>query len=509
MRAFRGGILTTGLAVLLGVGALFQAGEPVPGDLPVARLLGHPKMRALGEQLFFDERLSEPPGQSCATCHDPATGWTGPDSALNARGGILPGAVPDRFGNRKPPSAAYATYSPRLHARLEEGEVLFVGGAFWDGRATGHLLGNAAADQAQGPFLDPLEQNLSGAEDVVRRVEAGPYGAEFREVLGEVADLAHVDAREATRVKFGIVALALAAFEHSPRLNVFTSKYDAYLKGRARLTRQEALGLKVFEVKGKCADCHPSRPGPRGEPPLFTDFTFDNLGIPRNPENPWYRMPPEFNPEGAAWIDRGLGGFLAGVPQYSAHAAANLGKHRVPTLRNVDLRPGPDFVKAYGHNGYFKDLESIVHFYNTRDVKRAADPAQATPDGVRGWAPPEVTDNLNRDEMGDLKLTAAEEAALVAFLRTLSDGYVPPPRGRRPTERSGGRHRAAASRAMSWAPMSAWQPASPRPTRAMASSRRKGRPSPVLWSSTSSRGPSGMYRAATRFPSTAARWSSA
>ena len=130
--------------------------------------------------------------------------------------------------------------------------------------------------------------------------------------------------------------------------------------------------------------------GADGAPPLFTDFSYDNLGFPRNPENPTYRMPKEFNPDGAAWIDPGLGGFLAKVPRFAHLAEQNLGKHKVPTLRNADKRPRAGFVKAFGHNGVFKSLKETVHFYNTRDV---LPPCEATPDakpGLNCWARPEV-----------------------------------------------------------------------------------------------------------------------
>ena len=122
-------------------------------------------------------------------------------------------------------------------------------------------------------------------------------------------------------------------------------------------------------------------------------------------------MPPEFNPDGAAWIDPGLGGFLGSLPEYAAYAPENMGKHKVPTLRNVDKRPEPGFVKAYGHNGYFKSLKETVRFYNTRDVVGA------------GWPPPEVALNVNTAELGNLGLTDAEEDAIVEFMKTLSDGY--------------------------------------------------------------------------------------
>ncbi len=189
-------------------------------------------------------------------------------------------------------------------------------------------------------------------------------------------------------------------------MSPFTSKYDYVLQGQAQFDPQEARGLALFgdTKKGNCAACHPA--------PLFTDFSYDNLGMPANPENPFYSMPAKYNPDGAIWVDRGLGGFLATTKEHAGQAASQDGKHKTPTLRNVDKRPRPDFVKAYGHNGYFKSLEQIVHFYNTRDV-----PGQ-------DWPPPEVTRNVNRTELGNLRLTAEEEAAIVAFLRTLSDGYT-------------------------------------------------------------------------------------
>ena len=134
------------------------------------------------------------------------------------------------------------------------------------------------------------------------------------------------------------------------------------------------------------------------------------------------------NPEGAAWIDPGLAGFLATRPEWAAMADDNMGKHKVPTLRNVDKRPGNNFPKAFGHNGYFKSLEGIVNFYNTRDVKPPCGNDMTTEkDALKQgcWPAPEVSDNVNTDELGNLGLTPEEEAAIVAFLKTLSDGYVP------------------------------------------------------------------------------------
>lgn len=382
---------------------------------------GPSSKEALGRLIFFDQRLSINGNQACAACHAPSVGWTGPVESINETGAVYEGSIAGRFGNRKPPSSAYATLSPTLHLEVDRKAQLFVGGNFWDGRATGEHLGNPAADQALGPFLNPVEQALSAAADVVSRICGGPYAAQFTGVWGPaVCEPGHVT--EA----YDAVGLSIAAFEGSAESNAFTSKFDSYLARSARLDPEELLGLALFRGKAKCAGCHVLSGGPNGEP-LFTDFTYDNIGVPKNPQNPWYSMPPELNPDGARWIDQGLGGFLATRSDFAGFAPQNLGKQKVPTLRNVDLRPSPSFVKAYAHNGYFKTLEGIVHFYNTRDVKPtcagAFTEAQALAAGC--WPAPEVSVNVNHDELGNLHLTPMQERAIVAFLKTLSDGYRP------------------------------------------------------------------------------------
>ena len=376
----------------------------------------------LGKLIFEDNSLSAEGNQSCAACHAAEVGWTGPHSEINAHGAAYEGSIEGRFGNRKPPSAAYATQAPILHY-TRQGGGMFVGGNFWDGNATGEKLGNPAADQAQGPFLNPLEQALLSPEDVVYGVCNGTYSDLFLDVWG---DDACFDASAA----FDMIALSIAAYEASPEVNAFSSKYDAYLQKKVDLTKEEKRGLNLFQGKAKCAKCHPAKSGPKGEPALFTDYTFDNLGVPRNPENPFYEQL-EFNPEGYDWIDTGLGGFLLSQrvqeehPEWFARAEGNMGMHKVPTLRNVDKRPFEDFVKAYGHNGYFKTLKGIVHFYNTRDVLPVCpgDYTETEAMDAGCWPAPEVAANVNMKELGDLKLTPEEEDAIVAFLKTLSDGY--------------------------------------------------------------------------------------
>ena len=379
----------------------------------------------LGKSIYFDTDLSINMNQSCASCHDPAWGWVGPDSDTNVHGSVYEGSIPGRFGNRKPPSAAYATLSPILFL---DKKGTWVGGNFWDGRATGEKLGNPAADQAQGPFLNPKEQALPDSACVVYRVCNASYeevsfeeiwGAEACDITwpadietacateGATVSLSGAD-RDKSDMAYDQIALSIAAFEDSPEVNAFTSKYDYSLVDMAKLSKQERKGFALFQGKGKCKLCHISS----GKMPLFTDYTFDNLGLPKNPENPVYNEDPDF-------VDLGLGGFLGD--------SAEWGKQKVPTLRNVGLRPSADDVKAYGHNGYFKSLEGIVHFYNTRDVLPVCpgDYTEAEALAADCWPAPEVAENVNTDELGDLGLSPEEEAAIVAFLKTLSDGYQP------------------------------------------------------------------------------------
>lgn len=392
----------------------------------------------LGEMIFFDTTLSQKRNQSCASCHDPSVGWSGPTTHFNATGAVYEGSVKNRFSNRKPPTAAYASFNPVLHIIPDE-DNLVVGGNFWDGRATGEKLGTAVADQAQGPFLNPLEHALANSACVVHRVCTGVYSEQFKQHWPVSCNISWSDTIKAfcegdintfsfdTKIQAQIsktydeIALTIAAFESSEKVNSFTSKYDYYLAGKVKLTAQELEGLKLFNSKGKCANCHPSTSSDPDVPPLFTDFTYDNLGFPRNPENPFYTQH-QFNPEGKQWIDNGLGAFLATRSQWQYLSEENLGKHKVPTLRNVDKRPNSQFIKAYGHNGYFKSLKEIVHFYNTRDSLKPC--KHGSPDEKEScWPAPEVSINMNTSEMGDLKLTDVEEEAIVTFMKTLSDDY--------------------------------------------------------------------------------------
>lgn len=336
----------------------------------------------LGKLLFFDENLSTPPGQSCASCHHPDAGFADPDQDIPVSQGVLP----NKFGNRNSPTAAYAAFSPDFH--YDEVEELYVGGQFWDGRALN------LTEQAKGPFLNPLEMHNPNKRNVIVKIRQSDYADLFEEVYGP-------DALRDVETAYDQMAEAIAAFEATSELNQFSSKFDYYLAGMADLTAQELLGMELFnnEDAGNCAACHPSTPGPFSDHALFTDFSYDNLGAPKNWENPFLDMPPAFNPDGEDFVDYGLGGILG--------LAEEMGKMKVPTLRNIAATP------PYMHNGVFETLNEVVDFYNTRDVPGA------------DWPPPEVPENVNHDELGDLGLTDAEEDAIVAFMMTLTDGYIP------------------------------------------------------------------------------------
>jgi cytochrome c peroxidase len=384
----------------------------------------------LGKKLFFDENLSISLDQSCATCHAPETGFTGPDSDINAGPAIYPGSIHTKFGNRKPPTAAYGGESPVL---FDEDTCFFVGGMFWDGRATGWTLDEPLAEQALGPFLNFLEQAQPKAKLVCLKVK---HLSEYADLFEEVWGPGSLDCNDGLEETYNNIGLSIAAYEKSIEVNPFNSKYDAVQAGSATFTEEELRGEVVFNGPGMCVLCHVIGEDPdTGTDDLFTDFTYDNLGIPKNPQNPFYDAVRKFNPDGEDWIDPGLGGFLAttsGLDEndYSYCVDDNYGKHKVPTLRNVDKRPYPEFVKSYGHNGYFKSLEQIVHFYNTRDSKYTCplndDGSVYTAEQAieaNCWPAPEVADNVNEDELGNLFLTDQQEADLVAFMKTLSDGF--------------------------------------------------------------------------------------
>jgi cytochrome c peroxidase len=425
----------------------------------MARMKNEPgqfqKIELLGKLLLFDRELSVNRNEACAFCHMPETGFTGPVSSLNATTVAYPGSVRTRFSSRKPQSHTYATFAPVLHYNNAQGD--FVGGNFWDMRATGTRLNNPVPDQAQGPPLNPVEMGLIDSACLVYRASRRPYRPLAEEIWGAEAfairwplnvdqvcaqpgpaaasdpfpvHLNAIDRGTANRT-FDQFAEAVAAYEASSEVNPFSSKYDSVLAGKAKFAPEEKAGYDLFRsATTHCNECH--RDGGPGEEPLFTDFTASNLGVPANSAMPYYsetkadRFGYVANSLGTAYIDKGVGGFLESPqnsrPDWAQQAGAFTGKFKTPTLRNVDKRPRPDFVKAYMHNGYLKSLKEVVHFYNTRD---ALPRCQANDPGEKGtcWPAPEFAATMNRRQLGNLHLTGQQEDQIVAFLKTLTDGF--------------------------------------------------------------------------------------
>ncbi|MBV9878897.1 MAG: hypothetical protein JO180_00290 [Gemmatirosa sp.] len=384
-------------------------------------------LAALGGRIFSDPTLSLKQNQSCASCHDPSWGFSSPNATVNAAGAVMFGSINTRTGIRKPPSLAYATQAPVLY--YDPDDDTYVGGNFWDGRATGERLGSASAEQSQAPFLDPVEQALPDLACVVYRITKGAYLTTYTSAYGtsikSIAWPSNTNAlcqtegakvplttaqRAAVVAEYDNVARAVLAYESSPQVNQFSSKHDAVLAGKATLTALEEEGRQLYEGQAGCAGCHPNA----GTNALMTDYTYDNIGVPANRQNPALLRD-------ASYRDLGLGGVL--------HDPDRNGQQKVPTLRNLDRRGTPNGAKSYMHNGAFKSLEQVVHFYNTRDVLPDCASTPSPAFGVNCWPAPEVTENVNREELGDLGLTGAQETALVAYLKTLSDGYTVPKTG--------------------------------------------------------------------------------
>ena len=351
----------------------------------------------LGGLLYFDTDLSINKNQACASCHTPPHFVDPANVADPANSVVSLGSDTTLNGGRNSPSAAYAAFSPFFSWDPVEG--LYVGGQFWDGRAT------TLTEQAKAPFLNPVEMAMPTEKSVLKRIASydNVNFRKYKKLFKKVYDVDIVDASRSydqivIDAVYAMMADAIAAFEKTGEFNKFSSKFDYYLAGKTDLSAQELRGMTVFNGKAKCNACHTSDAliAPDGSvmPPLFTDFTYDNIGIPKS-TNPLIADNP---------IDYGLGGredIAAKDP-----TGAELGKHKVMTLRNIEITP------PYGHNGFFATLEEIVNFYNTRDI----DP----------WPAPEVEQNVNTEELGDLGLSAEEGADIVAFLKTLTDGFGPP-----------------------------------------------------------------------------------
>lgn len=364
----------------------------------------------LGKRIFEDATLSRPAGVSCASCHDPAQAFQGNNGSPVA--GVARGAPPGSLGKRNTPSIMYASFAPPFafvddrDALTGKVEKIPVGGQFLDGRAA------TLVEQFEGPLLDPNEMNAVSRRATVETIRDGDYAALVRRLYGERA----FDEPETT---FQKLATAVAAYESSARFHPFASKFDDYLRGKTSLSALEQKGFELFRdpKKGNCLACHAGAPESR-EPRdwLFTDFTYDALGAPKNAAIPATRDAPDLG--------------LCGRPGLSTLApsgfdvASVCGAFKVPGLRNVAVT-GP-----YLHNGVFGKLRDVVAFYATRDTT----PGKWYPKagGKFDDLPARYQANVNVSEVPyDRKrgqkprLTPAEIDAITAFLETLTDRPAP------------------------------------------------------------------------------------
>jgi cytochrome c peroxidase len=368
-----------------------------PSDIPETALSAQ---ASLGKKIFADISLSASGKQACASCHSADAGHAAANDLAVQLGGVLL----DQQGRRSSPSIRYLSTNTAFHF---DSEGTPTGGFFWDGRAA------SLQDQAGRPFVSAIEMANGSVAEVIDKLSRATYADEFKRVFG-------ADIFSRTEDAFARMTLALQQFQREdPALRSFSSKYDEFLRGRLALSDQELRGLALFNspAKGNCAACHPSARGSDGSHPLFTDFSYDNLGVPRNSELAQNADP--------TFFDLGLcareGGDLA--------ARTDLcGAFKVPTLRNVALR------HVFFHNGRFKTLKDTLSFY----VQRDTNPEKFYPLAADGTVkkfddlPPGYHVNVNTSEApynrqpGDAPaLSDAEIDDVIAFLKTLTDGYTP------------------------------------------------------------------------------------
>ncbi len=400
VRASSLGVLFSGLLLSAcgGGGGTNSSTSPNQSSSSASSTAALSDMAALGKQIFFDPSLSASGVQSCGTCHVPSRAHAGDDDLAVPIGG--PNFKTQGFRNT--PALNYLQFNP---AFFFDKDGTPTGGFTRDGRA------DTFAIQAERPFLAPHEMANGTKAKMAEKLERASYVAEFRRIFGASIFNNPDDA-------FDRATFAIAAFEkEAPEFHPFDSKFDAFLDGKATLSEQELRGFALFNdpQKGNCAGCHPSTRA-NGLPPLFTDFTYDNLGVPRNTAIAATADP--------SYFDLGL----CGPDRTDLADRKDLcGAFKVPSLRNVAI------TAPYFHNGKFNTLREVVSFY----VRRDTNPEEWYPSGVNGIEkfndlPPEYRNNVNTTEvpynrkLGDQPALDSDEIdAVVAFLNTLTDGYQP------------------------------------------------------------------------------------
>ncbi|WP_047236371.1 cytochrome-c peroxidase [Chromobacterium subtsugae] len=403
------------LAVSAAASHATPAAKPAYADAsyaPGAHPPSAKQLEALGKQLFFDRGLSASGRMSCASCHSPDHAY-GPPNGLAAQLGGLDGKQP---GTRAVPSLRYLQNVPAFSEHFHDNDgndsedAGPTGGFTWDGRA------DSTHSQAALPLLAANEMANGTAENVARKLQASPVAATFRQLFGK-------DVFQRPKQAFDKAVLALEVFQQNPaEFYPYSSKYDAYLRGQAQLSAAEMRGLRVFNdpAKGNCASCHLSQRSESGAFPSFSDFGHIAVGAPRNPDI-------AANRDGH-YYDLGLCG-----PARTdfRNRADYCGLFRTPGLRNVATR------KVFFHNGVFHDLRQVLRFYAERDVK----PEKWYPAGQNGKLakfddlPARYQGNVNMEapfggkKGGKPAYGERDIDDMLAFLKTLNDGYQPGKRG--------------------------------------------------------------------------------
>ena len=467
---------------------------------------GYDSVRILGKLLNFDPNISPFRDEACASCHMPYAGFSGPIPSVNLTMIAYPGTFHFRANKR---TAQRYTYSPDFPVlEFSPEQAAFSGGNFFDARSTGYLLQSPDAEQAQHPPVDPGEMGFPDTACIAFRISQAVYAPLFEEIWGEGSleikfpkntesicktpggasvfgtSVTPIELKPEDRTKANEVydhwGQSISFYERSLDVSAFSSKFDAFLAGKYKMTADEMAGYDLFKGKANCNSCHldgrstaPTPPPPEGTAPnstdtgaaasvrpLFTCFGYANEGLPLNPRVAYYyENTPDFygftpNPFGFGYRDLGLGTFLrsgfgsADSPNsaWTKFAPTSDGQMQTLTARDAALTPPqcptteagqldahgmpiPYFQKEFFHNGYIKSLKQLVHFYNTRDVYPFPVTSGHCPKGktekVDCWPMPEVPNNIDMTS-GKLGLTDTEENQVVAFLQTLSDGFTTP-----------------------------------------------------------------------------------
>jgi cytochrome c peroxidase len=425
-------------------GAVFAA-EPqtVTGENPnPVRLIRPPArplsfMATLGRDIFFDTSLSSSGKMACASCHSPEHAYGPPNDGPV----MLGGAAMELPGARAVPSLTYLDRQPNfsigpddlinetvtLTQMAEMGKtadrvqktatqsaqsaknIVPQGGLFWDGRA------DTLQMQATGPMLDPREMDGGSIEAIAEKLRHAPYANKFAALFGENIFKPVNTNRLVDQATFAVGRYQL----EEPSFHPYTSKYDYWLEGKARLSEAEMRGYRLFNDpdKANCAGCHTSQPSREGYPPRFTDTQYEALAAPRNAALVDTRDPSYFDLGACGPIRKDI-----------TDQTQFCGMFKTPSLRNTAVR------RTFFHNGVFHTLQEVMDFYNFRDTN----PEKVYPLDADGkvqmfndipqqyHANVDVSDPPFDRHLGDKPaMTDQDEADIIAFMKTLTDGYKP------------------------------------------------------------------------------------